>query len=102
MDTLKINVRRLKDGEILSNDTISFPPISYQDTLIFPINNQLNNTAGTNLFEITIDPENKINEHDEFNNSITYSYNLQSAGTINLYPQKFSIVSELNPHFLVL
>ena len=53
------------------------------------------------MFEITLDPNGKIIEQDEFNNTITYSYNLESAGTVNLFPSKFSILSELNPEFLV-
>ena len=94
-DSLRVFVRRtLQDGSLVDYDTIAYPPPRYIDTLVYTIDNRIANNEGNNSFEIRLDPGNLIDEHDEFNNNVTYSLFLPIAGTINLNPASYSISNQ--------
>ena len=94
-DSLEVFVRRtLQNGFVKDYDTITFAPVKYLDTLFYTITNNLPNNAGINSFEIVLDPANKLQEHDEFNNRVFYNKDIPLSGTINISPPQFSIQSQ--------
>ncbi|HEY3402755.1 MAG TPA: C25 family cysteine peptidase [Ohtaekwangia sp.] len=92
-DTLQIQVKRyLNDNSMIVYDSL-YPSVMYSDTLIFVIRKGRENNAGNNRFEITLDPDNVINELSETNNTALLDLLIPSNGTKNLYPAPFSIVN---------
>lgn len=96
----KINIRVKR---ILANNTIKqydslIAPVLNRDTVFF-ILKQEPEGAGTNRFEVSIDPENKIVEGDDLNNQATVSAVIPSNATLNLYPIDFSIVPSTHVQF---
>ena len=95
---LEVFVRRiLQNGTIIDYDTIAFNPVRYWDTLEYVIDNKFEDNFGTNSFEIVLDPSNKLDEINEFNNRIFFNYFIPLSGSINLSPSNYSIQS--NPSF---
>ena len=93
---LEVFVRRtLPDNTVIDYDTVTYAAGRYVDTLEYVIDNTYANNFGTNSFEIVIDPGNKIPELDELNNRIFYTYLIPISGSINVYPQQYSIVNSL-------
>ncbi len=89
---LEVAVRRtLQNGTVVDYDTVAYAPVSYQDTLLYVIDNNLANNAGINSFEITLDPAGKIPEHSELNNLVYYNLPVPLSGTINLAPLNYAI-----------
>lgn len=91
---LEVFVRRtLQNGTIIDYDTIAFTPVRNVDTLKYVIDNVYEDNWGTNSFEIVLDPGQKLDEIDEFNNRVFFNYFIPLSGSINLSPQNFSIVN---------
>ncbi|RLD20430.1 MAG: hypothetical protein DRI71_10380 [Bacteroidetes bacterium] len=91
-DSLEVFInRRLQDNTSVPYATISFPPVKNLDTVLYIIDNNIRDNAGLNYFDVSLDPANKITEHDEFNNDYSYDKFIPRSGTINLAPLNFSI-----------
>ncbi len=100
-DSLEVFVRRtLQNGTVIDYDTLTFKPIRYIDTLTFIIDNNYEGNFGTNSFEIVLDPANKLQELDEFNNRIFFNYFIPISGTVNLSPPNYSISTSMPFDFL--
>jgi len=92
-DSLAISiVRTLKNGEKIFYDTLLSPPVFYKDTLIFIVDNLIANNGGLNRFEITINSDRSINEHDYVNNTAFFDLIIPLNGTINLLPANYALV----------
>lgn len=91
---LKVQVLRvLPDRSTVTYDS-SYAPILYADTLQFIVRGKADNGAGLNTFEIRVDAGNETEEIRENNNTAYIDFFLPENGTLNLYPTRFSIVSE--------
>jgi hypothetical protein len=100
-DSIQITVsRKLSDGTTMALDTLSYPPVYYQDTLYFPIQGIGFEGYGNNEFTVTIDPLDEIGELDKTNNTATYQLFIPLGGTSNLYPTAYSIVTETKPRLV--
>ncbi|MFY0625829.1 MAG: hypothetical protein JXR07_06030 [Reichenbachiella sp.] len=90
--TLNIEVvRTLGDGSSITYGPIVYEPTLREDTVLFTIPNDITNSAGSNIFNIVLDPFNSIDEIDKSNNSVTLPLFLSDGSTINLLPTPFSI-----------
>lgn len=91
-DSLEISVKRtLQNGTLIDYGIVSYAPVKYLDTLYYTIDNTLLNNAGTNSFEIMLDPAGKIDEHDEMNNLVFFNQFIPLSGTINITPYNYAI-----------
>ncbi|RDC63567.1 C25 family cysteine peptidase [Adhaeribacter pallidiroseus] len=75
-------------------DSVLFPPVYNQDTLIFKFVDRANHFSGVNQFTITLDHLNKISELDETNNSYTFEHYFPANTLQALYPPEYAIVHE--------
>ena len=67
-DSIAVRViRTLSNNTQLSYDTV-FAPVLYRDTLKVVLPNAFSESAGANVFEAFLDPENRIPELNENNN----------------------------------
>ena len=99
---LSINLKRMyANGTVDDFEKLSFNPVNYQDTLYFNIKNDKNLSVGNNRFKITLDPDNRIVENIENNNSIVFEYNFPSANIDILSPREFSIVNQKEVNFIL-
>ncbi len=99
-DSIPVQVKRtLPNGQTLIYDSL-YKNILYQDTLYITITNPNQEGFGNNRFEIYLDPANQIPEWNEQNNNALFNYFIPLAGTANLFPRKFSIVSEQPVNFI--
>lgn len=76
-------------------------PISYQDTLYFSIPNEVFNSEGNNIFEVTVDADNTISELQENNNTAKIEYNFTTQNIRLLYPKNFEIVNQQSIDFQI-
>ncbi|HSF45970.1 MAG TPA: C25 family cysteine peptidase, partial [Chitinophagaceae bacterium] len=96
-DTLQVQVKRyLNDNALLTYDSL-FMPVKYSDTLTFIIRKGREIAGGNNTFEISLDPEDIINEIRNDNNSASIGLPIPLNGTKNLFPSKYSIVHTTTP-----
>ncbi len=93
-DSIEIVIEHtLPNGDI---DSVSrtFPRILYQDTLeIFVPNTAGEGIAGNNVLEITIDPDNRIEELEKRNNRISIDVFIANGSTLPLLPLNNAVVS---------
>ncbi len=95
-DSLQIGVkRRLPDNTQVVYPPAKFASVWMKDTLTLTIPNQGLNAAGTNIFEIQLDPSNLLTELDKNNNTGTLEVFIPRAGVVALFPKEFSIVNKL-------
>lgn len=83
---------------IFSDNTSEFydslyAPVYHADTLTFLIRQQRNKAGGNNLFRITLDPDNLIQELNEDNNSAEISVFIPSNATRNIFPHNYAVVN---------
>lgn len=71
-------------GRIMSLDTIHFTVENPDDLAV----------EGTNLFSISIDPEDELDELDETNNVATFELFIPKGNTIPLYPLPYGVTDE--------
>ena len=83
-------IRTLNDNSKITYDSL-FTSVFFEDTLIFKIKKSISGGFGTNQFEVTIDPEGKIKELNESNNSGILSAFIPLNGTKNLFPLPYGI-----------
>ncbi|MFY0651963.1 MAG: hypothetical protein JXQ96_08025 [Cyclobacteriaceae bacterium] len=86
--------RTLPNGSEIEYGPLEYDPILRQDTLRFNINNQLEEVAGNNTFEIILDEADNIDELDETNNSVKVEIFLATGSTFNILPQDNSIENQ--------
>ncbi len=70
-----------------------YAPVYHADTLTFLIPQQRNKAGGNNLFRITLDPDNLIEELNEDNNIAEISVFIPSNATRNIFPQNYAVVN---------
>lgn len=71
----------------------SFPPVAFQDTLSFFVRNELvDQVEGNHIFTITLDPNQLIEELDEFNNQATVEVFVSSGSTLALFPINNAVI----------
>ncbi|MBL3655270.1 putative type IX secretion system sortase PorU2 [Fulvivirga sediminis] len=100
-DSLRVHVSRsFSDNTTAEYDSV-YASVHFQDTLVMIINNEVNNAAGNNQFQIDIDYFNEIDELDETNNSATLNLYIPLFGTKNLYPINYAIVNSQPVELLV-
>jgi len=74
--------------------------VSNEKIIPITIYNVGRDVAGLNVFNISIDCDNKIQEENEENNSLSFSYTFASNGSYNLLPAPFSIEPSDSVHFV--
>ncbi|MBT1702368.1 C25 family cysteine peptidase [Chryseosolibacter indicus] len=89
-------VRTLSDRSTVTYDSVYSNPVLYSDTLSFIIRDKNLKSAGNNTFEIRIDALDVVEELREDNNTAYLDYFIPLNGTLNLFPRKFSIVTNIN------
>lgn len=91
---VKIQVTRtFGDNSSLTYDSLFDVP-KYMDTLTFIIRNDREQTAGSNSFRITIDPDGSLSELTKSNNEAMLGASFILNGTKNLFPSAFAIVKD--------
>jgi hypothetical protein len=78
--------------DVVHEHTMDFASVLFQDTLKFPIHRESGNFYGSNKIEVFLDPDNKIEELNEDNNTGQWTRFIQFNGTQNLQPANYSIV----------
>jgi hypothetical protein len=98
-DSLEVTLNRtLENGNTISYEPVFYPPVLYQDTLLFRVNSGDDIIAsgaevGTNRFEITINSRSGEAELNPNNNVATLEYFIPIGGTVHLQPANYAIVS---------
>jgi hypothetical protein len=96
-DSIGILVKRtLPNNEIIVQDTQYVAAVHFQDTARVRILNDRPESFGQNIFEVIIDPANRIEEINENNNSARIEFFLSLGTTLNLYPYNDAIVNTQN------
>ncbi|RED99440.1 putative type IX secretion system sortase PorU2 [Marinoscillum furvescens] len=97
-DSIRISVvRSFADGSQTTSSR-SFGRIWSLDTLQFTVSNPEGTAVeGDNVFTITIDPENELEELNESNNQATFALFIPKGNTIPLYPLTYGVISDPNP-----
>lgn len=93
-DSLRIEVTRDYPKQGKPNDIYAYklPPLMFSDTLRLTFATDPVNGQGSNIFTITLDPNNFVEELNEFNNKVVKTVNIASAEVIPVYPQEFAVV----------
>ncbi len=93
LDSLQIRVQRtLADGRLETSDHL-VPSVRHLDTLSLTIlNNETSVNDGDNAFTITLDPDNKLTELNESNNTAFFDLFIPKGSTIPLFPLPFAKV----------
>lgn len=92
-DTLRVKYRVTTPGGSVFGDTVDVPGIFNVDTFVFTIINE-SKEFGSYRINISLDPNNKIQELKEDNNEASYSFTLLSNGATGLFPPNYGIVNE--------
>jgi len=94
-DSLEITVTRtVANGTVLQQDTLLVNAVNYTDTIFYDVPAKGIPSAGNNTFTIQLDPQNKIEELNEFNNLISHQIQILGDLTKNVAPYNYAIVSE--------
>src|SRR5690606_35049031 len=93
-DSLLLTVKRtLPNGSVIQFGPEKYPPLYNEATYTFEINSKGVQGFGDNRFEVILDPDNKIEELNETNNSAIINQYLSVNGVIALLPAEYGIVS---------
>lgn len=68
----------------------------YKDQLVFRLPIDLINGVGLNEFTVLLDPNNSIDELDEFNNRVDFELLIRAGEIIPVFPPNFSIIGQQN------
>lgn len=94
-DSVTVSLTNILPNNVRKTYTSVFPgPIYFKDTLLIPIVVFKELSVGNNIFEVTIDEGNKLDEISKINNSAQFSYYLPGNGIKALLPTESSIVTE--------
>lgn len=94
-DSVDLFVRRIMPNGVAK--TVFFkrvPAFSYQTVQHFKVPVMGTLAEGNNQFQIHIDPQNKIQELSETNNSVSINIPITALGVEPIYPAAFSIVNQ--------
>ena len=93
-DSLKVNVtRKFSDNTSVTYDSVYVQPYA-KDTLTFVIRQLGVPRFGNNSFTVSLDPDKRIDEFNEENNTGALSLFIPLSGTKNLFPAPYSMVSK--------
>ncbi|KAA9332643.1 putative type IX secretion system sortase PorU2 [Adhaeribacter soli] len=93
-DSINIAVKRtLPNGDVIQYPVVKYPPVYNDSVYYFAINSKGVDGFGDNIFEVTLDSDNKIDEYNETNNIQTLTTYLSMNGIAALLPVEYSIVS---------
>ncbi|TDB64139.1 putative type IX secretion system sortase PorU2 [Arundinibacter roseus] len=84
--TYTVRLRRSLGDALLDEILLHQQPIYIRDTLNFTIPN-LSRQSGTELWQLSLDPENEIDEEDENNNEISIPVEIGEGGAVPLLPE---------------
>ena len=102
LDSLTIGLRRvLPDASIRQLPEIKVPPIRFQDTVFFDISNQGIDAFGENIFEVTLDADNAVEEGSEDNNIAFLTVDFPASGTFNTSPASYALINANNVDLVV-
>lgn len=91
---LRVLVQRiLSDGTRLEAGQWSFAPVAYQDSLFVNIKNTGINGGGNNRFEVSLDPDNLIDELSEQNNQASLSVQISGFAASPLFPTQYGVLN---------
>ncbi len=91
-DSLTVTATRtFSDGTKYYYDTLKYAAVYFTDTLVYSINNEFENNAGLNRFEITLNADGSIEELSTINNTAFFNIAISLNGTINLLPHNYAI-----------
>lgn len=89
--SLKVKlVRTSKDGTVQSFEK-TVAAVAYQDTVVFMVPNERTQT-GQNRFDISLDPDNRVVEMNESNNTASTDFNIPTLGAYPLIPAEYAIL----------
>ncbi len=95
-DSLNVTVRRtFSDGQMITYDSVFYPPLLFQDTLWFTVRSNTISNFGNNQFEVLLDFNQSVDELDESNNTGTLSFFIPQGGTVNAWPYAYSIMDSV-------
>ncbi|GAB3645456.1 hypothetical protein GCM10028791_03600 [Echinicola sediminis] len=101
LDTMTIRVvRALPDGTVINYDGEQLDPVFYRDTVHFAVPNIGLNSAGENVFTITVNAGRQVDELTYVNNTVVVSEFIESSGTQNLSPLNFALHSQQEAEFV--
>ncbi|MEX2232678.1 MAG: C25 family cysteine peptidase [Cyclobacteriaceae bacterium] len=90
---IRIEVNREFNSRVIQYDTI-LPAVLYADTIAMVISNADKEGFGINVFNISVDADDLVDELSETNNEATFEYFIPLNSTRNLFPYNYSIVKE--------
>ena len=96
-DSFSIKIRhQLPNGTIYEGHPVKrFPMVNYRDTLSYILKNPVGNElTGQNIFEITVDSKQEIEEYQEDNNQVRISKLVLGNVAAILFPTKYAVVGE--------
>ncbi|TXK36762.1 hypothetical protein FVR03_16945 [Pontibacter qinzhouensis] len=93
-ESIYVSVKRtLSDNSVLVTDPIKLKPILKKDRIHLTLDNAGVAAMGMNTFEVTLDPDNLIEELDKQNNTLRFQHFFPVSGLFVLSPQDYSIVN---------
>ncbi len=98
-DSFSISIRQRppSGGNWIDMPLTTLPMVAYKDTFSFNIINTLGNQlTGLNVFEITLDPANELDEYREDNNQVLVNRVIPGNIPAILYPYDFAVVGKAN------
>jgi hypothetical protein len=95
-DSFRMTIRqRLPNGNFFDHPDRIYPMVRYKDTLSVMLDNPVGNQlTGQNIFEVTVDAGNKIDEYLETNNRVNIDKVVPGNIPAILSPPEFAIVGE--------
>lgn len=99
-DSLEVKVTRTLANGDKQEYRQKFRRVLYQDTLHVVIKNDAKlNNSGVNTFDIQLNPDEKIKEITNANNSASIKVSIFSGSTLNLYPAKYMVLPNKKVNF---
>lgn len=96
-DSIHVLISRTMPGGSKRDTIIGIPYVTYRDTFSIPLPVDFANGAGLNLFEVTLDIYNEVDEIDNVGNNVAIAQLQINSTDINpVYPQKYAIVPNGN------
>lgn len=93
-DSVRVEVVRdfPKAGKANAIYNFTLAPIFFKDSIRFKLPVDALNGQGNNIFTITVDPTQNIDELNEFNNEVVKVITINSAEILPIYPYEFAVV----------
>lgn len=110
LDSVTIDVTRIiyendeEDAEeraIYRLPQVKIPPVRYQDTVYYLIENAGLDVFGPNVFEVVIDKDGAIKEGSKLNNEASIEQEFLPSGTFNVAPYAFETLSKKEVELVV-